>query len=213
MYIVTNNVCWRRVRKHCFEPCHNQMLRARETPQSIIISLWSAVQCCQLDGGRCCPASCSPVPAGGPSPGSGCSWSTPARCPPVVSLLLPGAACAAPDAGLGEINERALWLSSSASFACLAGLSFLSLKLPGSAQLPICTCPKPCVLPYPRHGLHPAGMVCCLNLPFLFSYSDITKTFYAYFFTLNIFGLVKILPLSDKTPGVCLVEEGLSVFQ
>lgn len=99
------------------------MLRARETPQSIRFSLLSPVgEAAQH------PAALSPLVApalvvdvhGPPSP-----------VPAVMSLLLPGAACAAPDAGLGESE-------------------FLVLEITRFCpQLRICTCPKPCAFLYP----------------------------------------------------------------
>lgn len=78
-------------------------IRAQETPQSVRISLLSPVHCWQ--------------------PGVGDATWHPAVLSLLMALalLLPGAACAAPDADLGEINNACVvWLSSSASFTYLA---------------------------------------------------------------------------------------------
>lgn len=100
MNIETNHMGWLGVRKCWFEPCLSQMLGAQEMPQLIWISYLSSTPSCQASSGRCHPAASSPVPLVVPA------WVVGVHVPPaVLSLLLPGGACTASDADLGEINN------------------------------------------------------------------------------------------------------------
>lgn len=136
------------------------MLGAQELPQSIRMSLLSPM-CGRQPVVGDADRHLQPCPSGGPSP-----------VPPLISLLLPGAACTAPDAAFGEINSaRAVWLSSPTSFACLACLSFSSLELPDFytapyLHLPKASCLTASVMWYsPRwHGLLPCRSLIPIQL-------------------------------------------------